>query len=704
MARVPDYSGRRVATRPVGAQGFSMRAPDASGLARGLEQVESGFMRRVEEERQKADTAAVMEADRQLTEWQNSTMFDPERGVYTRKGSNALDVTNQTLQEFDKAQSKIGETLKGDQQRLRYQEIVNRRRQSFSGDLNRYEFQERQRYYDQVDQGQIETSMQSAALYYNDPEKIAYFQNKMAAVLQAQALRKGLPEEAAQAELLNHNSALSKAVINRMAVDDPYKAREYYQQAIGAMTAEDQIQVDRMIDREIKARELHARQMQAIARVELTSRVQDAEAAYLQGLDFAQPPSRQEFIGAYGADEGAQRYDQFLKVQQVGSSIRELATASPEERNAVIDRFNPAENGIAGEGFAQDARLYGTVIKAATDLEREKQTDPAGYAAKYSPVIRGALQALESGDPSAAESYAAATLAEQERMGVAEPRLLSRSQAKAIVSQFTNTEDGGSNSAAMVEQLKEQWGKHWPTVYRQLAAEDLPGAALVIGSGVDQNTASILARIAPLKDADLKRGLEPTEISDGKELLRDELAPLRLTLAQQAGGDRTYATLDREAERLMLAHLAQGKSPKDAVKAVTKALVDDKYTVKGSWRAPIEYDADLIERGAELAIEAVDPMTLQFSVPAGVDAEFAAGRVKAAIEKDGYWVTNPDETGLVLYYGGAAVLDKDGNPVERGFEELMGESIANPSAWQRFNEGRRSMRQGPVRAGEAMGR
>src|SRR5690606_39183726 len=150
---------------------------------------------------------------------------------------------------------------------------------------------------------------------------------------------------------------------------------------------------------------------------------------------------------------------------------------------------------IATEGFAQDARLYGTVIKAATDLEREKHNDPAGYAAKYSPVIRGALEALDSGDPSAAESYAAASLAEQERMGVADPQLLSTSQAQAIVAQFSNTEDGGSNSAAMVAQLQEQWGKHWPTVYRQLSSEDLPGAALVIGSGVDQSTASMLARI-----------------------------------------------------------------------------------------------------------------------------------------------------------------------------------------------------------------
>lgn len=698
MARVPDYSQRQVRTAPVGAPSFSMRAPDASGLSQGLQQLEAGVIRRVEEEREKADTAAVLDADRRLTEWQNQALFDPENGVYSRKGGNALDVTNQTIQNFDRIQAQIGESLKSEQQRLRYQTIVERRREALSGDLNRYEFRERQTYYDQVDQGQLETSLQSAALNYNDPEKIAYYQNKGAAVLATQAARKGLPEEMAQAQLLKFNSGMSVAVISRMANDDPYRAREYFQQAQGAMTAEDQVQMDRLIAREIKARELEARQLQAIARVELTSRVQDAEAAYLQGLDFAKPPSHQEFIGAYGAEEGNARYEQFLKVQKVGSAIRDLATADPEERIRLIDQFNPAAEGIAGDGFREDARLFGTAVQAVTALTKELQDDPAGYAAKYSPIIRGAMAALESGDPDAAQSYAAATLAEQERLGALEPKLLTASQADAIVRQFENIGDGGSNAAALIEQLQQQWGRHWPTVYKQLQPK-LPGAALVIGSGVNEATAATLARIAPLKDEDLKRGLDPTEISDARELLREQLAPFRQTLAQQVGGDRTYATIDREAERLTLAYLAQGKSHKDAVAETVRALVEDKYTIKGSWRAPVQYDARMIERGAELALRSIDANQLRFEVPAGIDPEFAASRVKSAIDKDGYWVTLPDESGLALYYGGAAVLSREGEPITRQWEDLIGESAKEPSAWQRFDEGRRQMQRGPARAG-----
>src|SRR5690606_4839004 len=185
MARVPDYSQRQVRTAPVGAPSFSMRAPDASGLSQGLQQLEAGVIRRVEEEREKADTAAVLDADRRLTEWQNQALFDPENGVYSRKGGNALDVTNQTTQHFDRIQAKIAESRDSEPQRVPYQTMVGRRREVLSGDLNRYELRERQTYYGQVDQGQLETSLQSAAQNDNHPEKIAYYQNKGAAVLAA---------------------------------------------------------------------------------------------------------------------------------------------------------------------------------------------------------------------------------------------------------------------------------------------------------------------------------------------------------------------------------------------------------------------------------------------------------------------------------------------------------------------------------------
>ena len=674
MARIPDYSQRQVGIRPASAPGFSMRGPDASGLARGMEQAENAVLRHVQKERDNANRAAILEAEKQLTDWQHNTLFNPQTGVYTRKGKNALDVTNATLTQFEEAQSKIASTLASEEQRTMFSQIAAQRRESISRELNRYEYGERQGYYDDVDRGQLETAMQGAALHYNNPEKVAFYQRSAQEVLKAQAERKGLPAEMLQANLLKANSGMASAVISRMVNDDPYKAKSYFQSAQDQMAAEDQVQISRLIDREIKAREIEARQMQAIARAELSTRVSDAQSAYLSGYDFDNPPSQSEFVASFGAKEGAERYQQFAKTQALGSAIREIALASPEERVQIIDRFNPAKGGVASEGFAVDAKLFGALVNTASRLGEELEKDPAQFVASRSPLIQRAAQQAQGGDPAAVDAYATAMIAEQQRIGAPEPRLLSERQAAGIAASFENTQDGGSNAAQLIEQLKQQWGKHWPTVYKQLQ-DKLPGAALVIGSGVDPQTSATLARIAPLKTAELKAGLDSADASDAKNALTEEMAEFRSTLSGQAGGERTFSTLYSEAERLTYAYMGQGKSAKDAVSLVKKSLIDDKYTLLGTYRVPKAYDADLIEAGTERAIESLDPMTLNFPTPAGVPEDFAAGRVKAGIEKDGYWVTLPDESGVALYYGGEAVLDRAGNPVARKFDDLAAEAV-----------------------------
>lgn len=698
MARIPTFDGPQVAQRGLGAPTVGGQGPDNSGLQRGLAQIGQATQQYVEQERAKADTAALMAADQQLEQWQQKTFFDPDAGVYTKKGSAALDITNQTIGQFEQQQAKIGESLKNERQRARYNELVMRRRQSLSGDLNRYEYRERENYYDDVERGQVETAMQGAALNYNDPDKIGYYQSKMIAVLQSQGQRKGLPPEMQQAMLLKANSGMSSAVISRMVDDDPYKAKSYFQTAQEGMTAEDQVQISRLIDREIKSREIEARQMQAIARAELSTRVSDAQSAYLSGFDFENPPSAAEFTAAYGAEEGAERFAQLVKMRDVGTAIQQVARASPEERAQLVEQFRPAKDGVAEDGFAVDAKLYSTLLNSASRLGEELQNDPATYVVSRSPLLMKAAEEASSGDPAAVEAYATAMIAEQQRLGAPEPKLLTSRQAAGIAAAFQNTEDGGSNAAKIIEDLQQQWGKNWPTVYKQLQ-DKLPGAALVIGSGVDEQTAATLARIAPMKTAELKVGLESTDTKDAKDALNEGMAEFRSTLAGQVGGERTFSTLYNEAERLAYAYMGQGKGPRDAVELAKKALIDDKYTLQGTYRVPKAYDADLIEAGTERIIESLDPMTLNFRTPAGVPEDFAAGRVKAAIEKDGYWVTLPDESGVALYYGGEAVLDRAGNPVARKFDDLAAEAIAKPSAWQRFNEGREKMNQSAAPSG-----
>ena len=252
--------------------------------------------------------------------------------------------------------------------------------------------------------------------------------------------------------------------------------------------------------------------------------------------------------------------------------------------------------------------------------------------------------------------------------------------------------------AQLIEQLQQQWGKHWPTVYKQVQ-DKLPGAALVIGSGVDEQTAATLARIAPLKTEELKKGLDSTETRDAKVALNEGMAEFRNTLAGQVGGERTFSTLYSEAERLTYAYMGQGKSAKEAVSLVKKSLIDDKYTLLGTYRVPKAYDADLIGAGAERVIESLDPSAMHFEKQPWMADEFAHEQMQSGL-KDAYWVNTADESvGLMLYRNGRAFLDANREPITRKWDDLAAEALDKPSAWQRFNEGREKMNQSTAPSG-----
>ncbi|UEH06667.1 transglycosylase SLT domain-containing protein [Pseudomonas sp. HN8-3] len=255
MPRVPTYDTAQVQqqpTRPVQLQGV---APDTTSIAQGLQSFQRGAEILANKSREQADTASIMDADRKLTEWQQNTMFNPEGGVYTRKGGAALDITNQTLGQFEEAQAKIAETLTSEQQKARYAQIVTSRRNSLSNELNKYEFAQREQHYDDTAEGQRRSAIQGAALYANDPQQLAYYQAKMNVVEGAEAQRKGLPPELAEQKRLEANTRLNAAVIEQLAARDPMKAKQYFMDNAVSMTADAQLRAASMlkplIDRQV---------------------------------------------------------------------------------------------------------------------------------------------------------------------------------------------------------------------------------------------------------------------------------------------------------------------------------------------------------------------------------------------------------------------------------------------------------------------
>jgi soluble lytic murein transglycosylase len=244
--QIPTIDGPSVRSRSIGAPQVRAQQPDTSMLELGQQALGAAgkiYQKSVED----ADNAALIAAESQLSDWKTSTMFDQQAGVYSRKGRNALDITNQTMPQFDQQADKIGQSLTNERQKARWQQIVASQRTGLNSELNRYEFGERQRFYDETDEASLNSATTAAAAYYQDPGQVAYYQNKGARVIAANGQRKGLPLEAINQNVQAFNSSVAVSVIDRMTQDDPLKAQQYFAAASAYMTPDDQAKVGKVL-------------------------------------------------------------------------------------------------------------------------------------------------------------------------------------------------------------------------------------------------------------------------------------------------------------------------------------------------------------------------------------------------------------------------------------------------------------------------
>lgn len=244
--QIPTVGGPSARTRPASIPQVQVVAEQSLGadLARPVAQVATQIWQKTQDD---ADTAALMEAESNLSQWQTNTLFNPENGVYTQKGKNAIDITNQTLPQFQQQVDTIANGLTNDRQRQRFMQIAKSQQNRFNGELNRYEFGERQVYYKQAEDATLNAASQGAVAYYDDPQQVAYYQNKGTRVIAMQGERNGDAPELIQERVLQYNSGINTAVIQRLMQQDPIAAQRHYAQAYNTMTPDDQVKVTRLL-------------------------------------------------------------------------------------------------------------------------------------------------------------------------------------------------------------------------------------------------------------------------------------------------------------------------------------------------------------------------------------------------------------------------------------------------------------------------
>ncbi|EAM8221391.1 hypothetical protein HKC00_001886 [Salmonella enterica] len=121
------------------------------------------------------------------------------------------------------------------------------------------------------------------------------------------------------------------------------------------------------------------KQQQAEYRTNIDSRVRDASAAYMRGVDFPDAPTQNDFLAAYGVREGNLRYTEFRNTQIAGQYIGSFRNMPTSSIQAAVENLKP-DTGETGEGYASRAALYDNVVTAANQVIKQRKADPVQFS------------------------------------------------------------------------------------------------------------------------------------------------------------------------------------------------------------------------------------------------------------------------------------------------------------------------------------
>lgn len=608
-------------------------------------QVEQRLQRMKEVEQAKTDRLKANQADLSYLTAINETLTTGEDAYFNRQGEVAFSTVADVEGALEAKRVEILESLETEEQKQNFDLRSKTRFQRASIDVNKFAAQEKIRWETDLSKARLAAFNETAALNYTDPEQMFLLKGEVES--ETQKLFANSSEEVRELALRQNVSDLFSNAINQAIINEDIASAKLLRKSYGEeLTTDARAKADRAF-REIE------KQARAELQAELKARVADDTAAYLQGLLPDKPQTRDDFIRAFGREDGVERYASYRQVQDLGRDLAEVPALTPDEINQLIKDREPRQT---GEGFAQSSALYNKFTQGVARIEKAKQDDPIVFLQRYGTVKPGV-------------DTPEAVLAEQQRLGVERPRLLANAQVDAIAASFEIDENGRSNAAETMAKLQADFGDQYDVVYRQLgASKKIPPSALIIGAGVAPSTAAALSSIASVSTKDLK-----ALVSDPETVTRDvanALQNARTTFAfQRRGGPAQYTMIAQETERLAFSYAAQGFD--DAGKRAAEEIINAKYDFTSTYRVPKAANVELgaVKSGTENILANLKLEETGIPLIEDQRESFSQEQFERLLT-DAYFVTDPEEKGLILYAGEDPLPGPDGKAMRYTWEQL----------------------------------
>lgn len=392
MAVVPNLEEPSVQAEPLPGRAYPRvqdtvdEAAFGSPVAQGLSALSSAETEEQTKQKNENDQLRVIDANTQLEAGRNALLYgtvDPQTGqrtggAFSLHGTDAIDLPNKFLPEYQKLASQISSTLTPDQQRL-FQAHVAAGQNELDLGLNRYENEEANRLAGQVYTNGANQAVESASVGWRDPLAIGKSRADIKALVAMQGSREGWPadEQAAQTQKLL--AQMHYSVVDRMLTDgNPQAALRYFVgtkgepgiRDSGELTGEQSHQLGAAIDAAIKQQGV---EMQA----NVAAKVRDVRAAAINGqlIPPQSMPSDGELRAAF-PDSWQDVRDGIRRDVQMGADLKSFATLTPAELEQHVESYRPTSILGAAEGYER----FNAASAAAARTLADRARDPRQYA------------------------------------------------------------------------------------------------------------------------------------------------------------------------------------------------------------------------------------------------------------------------------------------------------------------------------------
>jgi len=199
--------------------------------------------------RNRADSVAILEAERKIGEWENKRLYDPETGALNVRGKEAMALPDTLANEFATLTGEIEKGLGSDRQRDAFNRVKTSRGMGLDLTIQRHVFGEMNRYEAEELKATVENAQQSAIANALDPARVGVELDRAVGAIKTHAPRLGLGPEAIEKQVAAVTSSTHVGVIERLLSTDRDKAaKAYFEETRGQINGDAIAKVERAID------------------------------------------------------------------------------------------------------------------------------------------------------------------------------------------------------------------------------------------------------------------------------------------------------------------------------------------------------------------------------------------------------------------------------------------------------------------------